>query len=101
MLYMIIGDDTPGALPRRLAARPAHLARLRALETQGRLLLAGPCPAIDSPTPGEAGFLGSLIIADFESLDAARAWAAEDPYVTQGVYAQVSVRPFVKALPTP
>ena len=99
MLYMIVGDDAPNALPHRLAARPAHLARLRALEAEGRLLLAGPCPAIDSPTPGEAGFLGSLIIAEFESLDAARAWAAEDPYVAAGVYAQVSVRPFVKALP--
>ncbi len=99
MPYLILGEDVPGSLEARLAARPAHLARLQALNAEGRLLLAGPCPAIDSPDPGPAGFSGSLIVAEFASLEAARAWADADPYVAAGVYAQVTVKPFKKALP--
>jgi uncharacterized protein len=99
MLYVIIGEDHPGSLDQRLAARPAHLERLLALQTEGRLLLAGPCPAIDSPDPGPAGFTGSLIVAEFASLVAAQAWADADPYIAAGVYANVSVKPFKKALP--
>jgi uncharacterized protein YciI len=99
MLYAIIGEDRPDALPRRLAARPDHLARLEALKAEGRLVLAGPFPAIDSPDPGPAGFAGSLIVAEFASLAAAEAWAAADPYVAAEVYARVTVRPFRKALP--
>lgn len=99
MLYLILGHDAPGSLDARLAARPAHLDRLKALEADGRLVLAGPCPAIDSPDPGPAGFSGSLIVAEFESLDAARAWADADPYVAAGVYRAVDVKPFKKALP--
>lgn len=99
MLYAIIGQDVEGSLPRRLEARPAHLARLQALQDAGRLVLAGPCPAIDSASPGPAGFSGSLIVAEFESLDAAQAWADADPYIAAGVYASVSVKPFLKVLP--
>jgi uncharacterized protein YciI len=99
MLYLILGEDRPDSLPARQTARPAHLERLRALQAEGRLLLAGPCPAIDSPDPGPAGFSGSLIIAEFASLAAARAWAEADPYVAAGVYAKVDVKPFKKALP--
>ncbi len=99
MLYMIVGEDRPGSLDQRLAARPEHLARLQALQTEGRLLLAGPCPAIDAPDPGAAGFSGSLIVAEFASLDAARAWADADPYIAAGVYEKVTVKPFKKALP--
>lgn len=99
MFYAIHGEDAPDSLPRRLAARPAHLARLAALQDEGRLLLAGPYPAIDSPDPGPAGFSGSLIVADFPSLVEARAWADADPYVAAGVYAKVIVRPFKKVLP--
>jgi len=99
MLYAIIGEDIPHSLEKRLAARPAHLARLNALQQDGRLILAGPFPAIDSPDPGPAGFSGSLIVAEFESLDAARSWAEADPYVAAGVYAHVAVKPFKKALP--
>lgn len=99
MLYAIIGDDVPDSLDRRLAARPAHLERLQALQHAGRLLLAGPFPAIDSSDPGAAGFSGSLIVAEFDSLADARAWADADPYVAAGVYAGVSVKPFKKALP--
>lgn len=99
MLYMIHGEDTPGTLDRRLAARPLHLERLQALQVAGRLVLAGPCPAIDSPDPGPAGFSGSLIVAEFASLDAARAWADADPYVAAGVYASVTVKPFKQVLP--
>jgi uncharacterized protein YciI len=99
MLYAIIGQDQPGSLETRLAARPAHLARLQALQEQGRLVLAGPFPAIDSPDPGPAGFSGSLIIAEFVSLEAARAWADADPYIAAGVYEKVTVKPFKKALP--
>lgn len=99
MWYAIMGEDTPGSLDQRLAARPAHLERLTALQTQGRLLLAGPFPAIDSCDPGPAGFSGSLIVAEFDSLEAAQAWADADPYVAAGVYARVSVKPFKKVLP--
>lgn len=99
MLYAILGDDAPGSLDKRLAARPAHLERLKALQDAGRLLLAGPCPAIDAPDPGPAGFAGSLIVAEFDSLAEAQAWAAADPYVTEGVFARTTVRPFRKVLP--
>lgn len=99
MLYVIIGEDHPNSLAKRLAARPAHLERLQALQTQGHLVLAGPNPAIDSTDPGEAGFTGSLIVAEFESLAAAEAWANADPYLAAGVYQQVSVKPFKKVLP--
>ena len=99
MLYAIVGDDRPDSLAARLAARPAHLERLKTLQNEGRLILAGPCPAIDSPDPGPAGFSGSLIVAEFASLDAAKIWADADPYVAAGVYATVSVKPFKKVLP--
>lgn len=99
MWYAIVGEDVSGSLEQRLAARPAHLARLQALQAEGRLLLAGPFPAIDSPDPGPAGFSGSLIVAEFPSLDDAQAWADADPYVAAGVYAKVVVKPFKKALP--
>ncbi len=99
MLYVIIGEDTPGTLDQRLAARPAHVERLQALQAEGRLIIAGPCPAIDSPDPGPAGFSGSIIIAEFASLEAARSWADADPYVAAGVYEKVTIKPFKKALP--
>ncbi|WP_019567953.1 YciI family protein [Thioalkalivibrio sp. ALMg13-2] len=94
MLYMIQGEDAPDSLDARLAARPEHVARLQALRDDGRLVLAGPCPAIDSNDPGPAGFTGSLIVAEFPSLEAAREWADADPYVAAGVYTTVDVRPF-------
>ena len=99
MLYAIIGEDVPGSLEQRLAARPAHLDRLRTLQDEGRLIVAGPCPAIDSPDPGPAGFTGSLIVAEFASLEDATAWAGADPYVAAGVYTRVTVKPFKKAFP--
>ncbi|MFC5302740.1 YciI family protein [Azospira restricta] len=99
MLYAIIGEDRAGTLDQRLAARPDHLARLQALQADGRLVLAGPCPAIDSPDPGPAGFSGSIIVAEFTSLEAARTWADADPYVAAGVYEKVTVKPFKKVLP--
>lgn len=99
MWYLILGHDRPGSLAARQTARPAHLARLEALTGQGRLLLAGPCPAIDAEDPGPAGFSGSLIVAEFPSLEDARAWAEADPYVAAGVYERVDVRPFRKVLP--
>jgi uncharacterized protein YciI len=99
MWYAIIAEDTPGSLDKRLAARPAHLDRLKSLQAEGRLLLAGPHPAIDSNDPGEAGFTGSLVVAEFDSLEAAQAWAAADPYQDAGVYARVTVKPFRKVLP--
>lgn len=99
MWYALIGDDAPGALEARMAARPEHLARLQALHAEGRILIAGPCPAIDSPDPGPAGFSGSLIVAEFASQAEAERWLAEDPYVTQGVFARTTVRPFKKVLP--
>lgn len=99
MLYAIVGDDAPGSLEKRLAARPTHLARLDALQRDGRLVLAGPFPAIDSSNPGPAGFSGSLIVAEFESLEAARTWAEADPYLSAGVFERVTVKPFKKVLP--
>jgi uncharacterized protein YciI len=99
MWYAIEGHDGQGVLERRLAARSAHLDRLRALLDAGRLLLAGPCPAIDAEDPGPAGFTGSIVIAEFESLEAARVWADADPYIEAGVYARVDVRPFRPVLP--
>ncbi len=98
-LYAIIGEDAPDSLDQRLATRPAHLARLDDLQRDGRLLLAGPFPAIDCPNPGPAGFSGSLIVAEFGSLEAAQAWADADPYVAAGVFAQIAVKPFRKVLP--
>ena len=99
MWYVILGRDCPDSLARRVAARPAHLQRLEALKAQGRLLLAGPLPGIDTEDPGAAGFAGSLIVADFPDLEAARIFADEDPYVREGVYASVDVHPFRKVLP--
>ena len=99
MWYAILAEDVPDSLAHRLAARPAHLERLRALQAEGRLLLAGPHPAIDSADPGPAGFSGSLIVAEFADLAAAEAWAAADPYQVAGVYAQVRVKPFRKVFP--
>lgn len=99
MLYAILGRDTPNSLDRRLAVRPAHLERLNALLAEGRLILAGPLPAIDSPDPGPAGFQGSLVVAEFAALEDARTWADADPYVAAGVYATVEVYPFRKVLP--
>ena len=99
MLYAIVGEDVPGSLAQRLAARPDHLARLEALQAAGRVILAGPCPAIDAPDPGPAGFSGSVIVAEFESLEAAQAWADADPYVAAGVYARVTVKPFKLVFP--
>ena len=94
MLYAIICEELPGALERRLANRPAHLSRLKNLQAEGRLILAGPHPMIDADDPGPAGFSGSLIVAEFASREAAIAWASEDPYCTAGVFASVNVKPF-------
>lgn len=99
MWYAIEGRDGAGVLDRRAAARAAHLARLELLRDEGRLLVAGPCPAVDADDPGPAGFSGSIVIARFDSLQDARAWADADPYVAAGVYASVEVRPFRKVLP--
>lgn len=99
MWYVIDARDDADVLARRLEARPRHLARLHELRDAGRLLLAGPCPAIDAEDPGPAGFSGSLIVAEFESLEAAQSWAKADPYVEAGVYARVEVRPFRPVLP--
>ena len=99
MLYAIIAQDVENSLHDRLTARPKHVERLSALQNQGRLILAGPHPAIDSEEPGEAGFSGSLIVAEFESLVEAKVWADADPYVAAGVYASVTVKPFKKVLP--
>jgi uncharacterized protein len=99
MLYAIISQDKPDSLEDRLAARPDHLARLNQLRADGRLILAGPHPAIDSEDPGPAGFSGSLVVAEFTSLEEAQAWADDDPYIRAGVYAQVTVKPFKKVLP--
>ncbi|MBM4201295.1 MAG: YciI family protein [Gammaproteobacteria bacterium] len=100
MLYAIICEDVADSGRLRQKARPAHIARLEALQDQGRLVLAGPHPAIDSDNPGEAGFTGSLIVAEFMTLEAARDWAAADPYRLAGVYAQVVVKPFKRVFPT-
>ncbi|MCL5669158.1 MAG: YciI family protein [Gammaproteobacteria bacterium] len=99
MWYAIISEDKPDSLENRIKARPAHLARLNELRDQGRLLLAGPHPALDTPDPGPAGFTGSLVIAEFASLQQAQEWAGADPYQNAGVYARVTVKPFKKVLP--
>lgn len=99
MLYVIIGRDAPGALEIRRRVRARHLERIGVLAQVGRIALAGPCPAVDSPDPGSAGFSGSLIVAEFESLEAARDWIGGDPYVTEGVFDAVEVKPFVQVLP--
>jgi len=99
MLYAIVGQFSANSLEKRHAARPAHVARLQALQDQGRLILAGPLPAVDSADPGAAGYFGSLIVAEFNSLEVAEAWAQADPYVAAGICAQLTVKPFVKVLP--
>ncbi len=99
MLYAIIAEDVSNSLDHRLKARPAHLKRLETLKTEGRLILAGPHPMIDAPDPGQAGFSGSLIVAEFNSLEEAQAWANTDPYNEAGVYATVTVKPFKKVYP--
>lgn len=99
MWFVIIAEDKPNSLADRLAARPAHLARLEQLQGSNRLLVAGPCPAIDSEEPGEHGFTGSVIIAEFNSLKEAQNWADSDPYLVAGVYQQVTVKPFKRVLP--
>jgi len=100
MLYAITAQDFPDSLEKRMATRPAHIARLQTLQEAGRLLLAGPFPAVDSNDPGAAGFSGSLIVAEFPALAAAQAWAQADPYVAAGVYAKVEVKPFRKTFPS-
>ncbi len=99
MLYAIISEDVPDSLELRLAARPAHLKRLEELQNQGRLALAGPHPTIDTENPGEAGFSGSLVVAEFDSLQDAQNWADADPYLLTNVYAKVTVKPFKKVFP--
>ncbi len=99
MWYIVLARDNPGTLAQRLAARPAHLARLQELLGHGRLKLAGPMPAIDSENPGEAGFSGSLLVVEFPSLDEARTWADADPYIAAGVYRSVEILPFKPVLP--
>ena len=99
MWYAIISEDREDTLDKRLASRPAHVERLTALRDEGRLLIAGPHPAVDSPDPGPAGFTGSLVVVEFDSLQDAKAWADEDPYVAAGVYAKVTVKPFNLVLP--
>lgn len=99
MLYAIISEDVQNSLEKRKSARPVHLERLQALKSEGRLVLAGPHPAVDANDPGEAGFTGSLVVAEFDSLEDAKAWADADPYAAAGVYAEVKVKPFKKVLP--
>jgi len=99
MLYAIMSEDVDNSLPHRLQARPAHLARLQALQAEGRLILAGPHPAIDNDDPGKQGFTGSLVVAEFSTLSAAQSWADADPYIEAGVYAKVTVKPFKRVLP--
>lgn len=99
MLYAIISQDKPGSLDARLQARPGHLARLETLRDDGKLVLAGPHPAIDCNDPGAAGFSGSLVVAEFDALETAQAWADADPYIAAGVYEKVTVKPFKKVLP--
>ncbi len=99
MIYAIIAEDVPDSLTKRLTARPAHIARLQELQEEGRLILAGPFPAVDAIDPGAAGFTGSLILAEFATLEDAESWAQTDPYITAGVYAQTIVKPFKKVFP--
>jgi hypothetical protein len=99
MLYAIIAEDVEDSLEKRIAARPKHLERLNKLRDEGRLIIAGPCPAIDSNDPGKAGFSGSLIVAEFDDLESAQAWADSDPFVAAGVYSSVVVKTFKKVLP--
>ena len=99
MLYMILGHDAPNSLAKRRETRPAHVERIKHLQAEGRLVLAGPRPAIDAADPGEAGFVGSLIVAEFPDLAAARAWADTDPYVAAGIYSHIDVTPFLQTLP--
>ena len=99
MLYAIISQDVENSLKKRMAVRPAHIKRLTDLQDQGRLILAGPHPAIDNDEPGEAGFTGSLVVAEFDSLEAAKTWADQDPYLESGAYESVVVKPFKKVLP--
>jgi uncharacterized protein len=99
VLYMIYGEDSADSLAKRTAARPAHLERIQELVDSGRVILAGPLPSVDSPDPGPAGMAGSLIVAEFDSLEAARHWIDADPYVTQGIFARVTVRPFKQVFP--
>ena len=99
MYYAIISEDVADSLPLRAEARPAHIQRLENLRDEGRLLVAGPHPALDTPEPGDAGFTGSLVIAEFDSLEAAQSWADSDPYVHAGVYGKVTVKPFKAVLP--
>ena len=99
MLYMIYSEDVENSLPLRAKARPAHIERLQTLKNEGRLVMAGPLPAIDANEPGDAGFTGSLVIAEFESLEAAQSWADTDPYLDAGVYREITVKPYKKVLP--
>lgn len=99
MLYAVISQDVDNSLDRRLSVRPAHIERLKTLQNEGRLILAGPHPAIDNVDPGEAGFTGSLVVAEFACLEDAQAWADADPYIASGAYASVVVKPFKKVLP--
>ncbi|MHC9510082.1 YciI family protein [Kangiella sp. M94] len=99
MLYVIFSQDVENSLPKRAQARAAHIERLQTLKEEGRLILAGPCPAIDAEDPGEAGFTGSMIVAEFDSLENAQAWADADPYIEAGVYQSVIVKPYKKVLP--
>lgn len=99
MLYAIISEDVDDSLEKRMSARPAHLKRLQELQGEGRLVLAGPHPAVDSDNPGDAGFTGSLVVAEFDNLQAAQQWADSDPYNDAGVYAKVTVKPFKKVFP--
>ncbi len=99
MLYAILSEDVPDSTPLRANARAAHLARLEQLQDEGRLILAGPHPAIDAADPGDAGFSGSLVVAEFDSLESAQAWADADPYVEAGVYRRVEVKPFKRVMP--
>lgn len=99
MFYVIFSEDVPNSLSKRLSVREHHIARLKQLQDEGRLLVAGPCPAIDSENPGDAGFTGSVVIAEFSSLDSAKTWADSDPYIAAGVYQKVIVKPYKKVLP--
>ncbi|MBV35944.1 MAG: hypothetical protein CMP47_10930 [Rickettsiales bacterium] len=99
MLYMIYSEDVENSLPLRANARPAHIERLQALKNEGRLIMAGPLPAIDANDPAEAGFTGSLIVAEFDSLEDAKSWAKADPYIEAGVYQNVTIKPYKKVLP--